>query len=72
MHNIRAAMAYRGHKYTVQGSVEIDEKHTNREKLIVDDLRAMGYDIIYRVKEKPYRDDVSIFKIAWTGQKELK
>ena len=36
----------------------------NIEKTIVDELRMLGYDIVWIVDENPYLDDMSIFKIA--------
>ena len=36
----------------------------NIEKTIVDELRRIGYDIVWIVDENPYLDDMSIFKIA--------
>ena len=36
----------------------------NIEKLIVDELRKLGYDTTWIAEENPYLDDMSIFKIA--------
>lgn len=36
----------------------------NIEKLIVDELKKLGYDITWIAEENPSLDDISIFKIA--------
>lgn len=36
----------------------------NIEKSIVDELRGLGYDIIWVAEENPQLDDLSIFKIS--------
>ena len=36
----------------------------NIEKLIVDELKTLGYDTIWIADENPYLDDMNIFKIA--------
>lgn len=36
----------------------------NIEKLVVAEVRNLGYDIVWIAEENPYLDDISIFKIA--------
>lgn len=36
----------------------------NIEKLIIDELKTLGYDIIWITDENPYLDDMNIIKIA--------